>query len=152
MPQYFPVNGVPMQEHCSFTYVVPCWHAESLSKVKENFYLKYQDSIIPTLKLGNSVTLGQPLQARGYSLGTEYLHCTKGIFSGLKHANEQVYIAHTFTINPENSGGPLVSDANKVMGINTMKMQNAEEVNMSIPANRIKRVLPELLDNLIFGY
>lgn len=123
--------------------------AESLSKVKENLYLKYQDSVIPTLKLGDSdsVTLGQPLQARGYPLGTEYLQYTKGIFSGLKHANEQVYIAHTSTINPGNSGGPLVSDANEVMGINTMKMQNAEEVNMSIPANRIKRVLPELLDN-----
>ena len=122
---------------------------KSLEIVKNNLYMKFKNKNIPTLRMGNSdsIKMGDHLNARGYPLAVEYLQMTRGVFSGWKHANEQVYIAHTSTINPGNSGGPLFSENGHVIGINTMKMQNAEEVNMSIPSNRIKRVLPELLNN-----
>jgi S1-C subfamily serine protease len=153
---------------CNHTYDIPAQVAgistdldlavlrlpeQSLNTVKKFLNDTYGDGTIPTLRIGDSdqlkVTEGAVyVEAKGYPLGTEYQQITRGIFSGLKHANEQVYIVSTSTINPGNSGGPLVNpETGEVLGINSMKMNNAEEINMAIPSNRIKRVLPYLLDN-----
>ena len=85
--------------------------------------------------------------ARGYPLGTEYQQVTDGRISGIKHAREQEYIVTTATINPGNSGGPAVNEEGNVIGINSMKINGAEGINMIIPSNRILRMLPHLMNN-----
>lgn len=115
-----------------------------------------EDAEIPTLNFADSDSvhpqnfknLGAPrVIARGYPHGTEYQQFTDGRISGIKHAKEQEYIVTTATIEPGNSGGPCVNLDGEVIGINSMKMKNATETNLIIPSNRIKRVLPTLVDN-----
>lgn len=129
---------------------------DNLKKVKGILKKKYGVDEIPTLQMGDSDTVhpttfssmtAPRVIARGYPLGTEYQQFTDGRVSGLKHINEQEYIVTTATINPGNSGGPLVTEDNKAIGINSMKMTNADGINMSIPSNRIKAVLKTMMDN-----
>ena len=116
-----------------------------------------EDAEIPTLDFADSDSvhpqtfekLGAPrVIARGYPHGTEYQMFTDGRVSGIKHAKEQEYIVTTATIEPGNSGGPCVNLDGNVIGINSMKMKNATETNLIIPSNRIKRVLPTLINNV----
>jgi S1-C subfamily serine protease len=127
-----------------------------LEQVKGMMKEKYGIDKIPTLKLTDSDkvhpsrydTLKAPrVYARGYPLGTEYQQVTDGRVSGIKHAREQEYIVTTATINPGNSGGPAVNEEGDVVGINSMKINGAEGINMIIPSNRIKRMLPHLMNN-----
>lgn len=129
---------------------------KELDLVKSMLKEKYDVDEIPTLELADSDsvhptrydTLKAPrVFARGYPLGTEYQQVTDGRISGIKHAREQEYIVTTATINPGNSGGPAVDEHSKVIGINSMKINGAEGINMIIPSNRIKRMLPHLMNN-----
>jgi len=46
------------------------------------------------------------------------------------------YIQHTAAVNPGNSGGPLLNDRMRIVGINTIKAK-LENVSIAIPASRI---------------
>lgn len=125
---------------------------QSLTTVKGLLEKRYGNSAIPTLTIGDSDKfIGKQrakLETRGYPLGTEYQQVTAGGLSGLKHAKEQVYIVTDAPINPGNSGGPsLEKVGNTVIGMNTMKVKDADLISMLIPSNRVKQVLPYLLDN-----
>jgi len=129
---------------------------DELARVKQLLKEKYNVTEIPTLQLIDSDTVhphrydnlkAPRVIARGYPLGNEYQSWTDGIISGLKTAMENIYITSTATINGGNSGGPLVDTSNRVIGINSMKIRGAEEINMVIPSNRILKVLSPMLDN-----
>ena len=131
---------------------------EQLNVVKQILKDRYGSEEIPTLSLADSdkvhpTSFKKPerpaVYARGYPLGTEYQMTTNGIVSGLKHTRNQVYLVTTATINSGNSGGPAVNENGDVIGINSMKLvsKGVEEINMIIPSNRIKRMLPQLMDN-----
>lgn len=82
------------------------------------------------LVLGDSdaVKATDKVDAVGFPLGQDHIKHSYGIISG--------YETHFFqtdaAINPGNSGGPLVKDG-KVIGINTSKMTNADNVGYSNP-------------------
>ena len=126
-----------------------------LSQLKSILKERYGDSTIPRLQIGDSDAFlaakpeEQQVIARGNPLGNEYQNMTGGRLSGLKHAHEQLYLVTDASINPGNSGGPSLNTAGHVIGMNTMKVNNATEINMLIPSNRISRVFTELVDNTI---
>lgn len=127
---------------------------DQLKMVKSELYDKYGSSEIPKLTIGDSDAMlkrvngqQQPVFAVGNPLGNEYQSTTHGVISGVKHAMEQLYLTSTATINPGNSGGPAKNLKGEVIGINSMKVKGAEEINMLIPSNRILAVLPTMLDN-----
>jgi S1-C subfamily serine protease len=89
--------------------------------------------------------------AVGHPLGSEFQTRTCGVVEGFKRVQgmgtSDLYCAHTATIQPGNSGGPLLHQ-NRVVGINSMKATGAttDNLNMAIPSRRILSYLPALLD------
>jgi S1-C subfamily serine protease len=61
--------------------------------------------------------------------------------------NYSVFIQTDALINPGNSGGPLININGEVIGINTAIHRQAQGIGFSIPADTIKRVLPEIAKN-----
>ena len=83
------------------------------------------------LKLGDSdkISFGDRVKAIGFPLGQTNLKYSEGTISGYHK-----YLFQTDTpINPGNSGGPLINDKNEVIGINSQKINEADNIGYSIP-------------------
>ncbi|MBN8236144.1 trypsin-like peptidase domain-containing protein [Halobacillus kuroshimensis] len=114
--------------------------------------------------LGNAddVEIGQTAIAIGNPLGMEFAgSATKGIISGLNRnipvdingddqADWQTEVIQTdAAINPGNSGGALINLQGEVIGINSMKIAQAEVegIGFSIPMDAAKPVIEDLETN-----
>lgn len=105
---------------------------------------------LPVLALGDSnrLRVGEFVLALGHPFGLEQT-VSFGIVSR-KGAPLQVaapgfdYIQTDASVNPGNSGGPLVNMAGEVVGINTMAARNGT-IGFAIPANLVKALLPQLV-------
>ena len=51
------------------------------------------------------------------------------------------------TINPGNSGGPLINSKGEVIGITTVKIQEAEGIGFAVPINIIKPIIESYANN-----
>ncbi len=85
------------------------------------------------LGLSNTVTTGV-LSARGRTVPAE---------SGERLFTD--FLQTDASINPGNSGGPLVNLDGDVIGINTAIVAGAEGIGFAIPADRVRRVIDDLL-------
>ncbi|WP_276299158.1 S1C family serine protease [Halorussus lipolyticus] len=100
---------------------------------------------------------GQPVGALGSPLGLEAT-ITDGIVSGTNRSlpaggpqGPQFTIPNTIqttaAINPGNSGGPLVDCEGRVLGVNTATLSGSENTGFAVPASRVERVVPSLIEN-----
>ena len=81
---------------------------------------------------------------------------TRGVVSGIRdfaseaNANIKVeYIQTDAAINAGNSGGPLVNEAGKVIGVNTLKLvgRGVEGLSFAISINEVKKLFFRYLGN-----
>ena len=106
------------------------------------------------LTLGDSSTIrvGETVYAIGNPIGYEFRRTvTSGIISAknrtIKISDEETksymsdLIQTDATINPRNSGGPLINPAGEVIGVNTVKISSAEGIGFAIPINVIKSII-----------
>ncbi|MCX5753437.1 MAG: trypsin-like peptidase domain-containing protein, partial [Candidatus Krumholzibacteria bacterium] len=109
----------------------------------------------PAIRKGEWViAIGSPF---GYLLGDPQPSVTVGVVSALHRDVKSSTDAPVFqnmiqtdaAISPGNSGGPLVSSAGEVIGINTFIMSTAEGsipgMSFAIPINTAKAVVDEIL-------
>jgi len=98
------------------------------SDLKQNSY-----TVLP---LGDSDEI-KPLDqviALGFPMDSDSLKFTKGIISGKQYE----FLQTDASINPGNSGGPLLFK-DRVIGINSHKIKNAENMGFSVPINFFKK-------------
>lgn len=129
-------------------------------------YLELSDS--------DNVFLGQDVYAIGNPIGFEFQRTvTKGIISGINRTLKienleddenssymEDLIQTDSTINEGNSGGPLINEKGKIIGINSVKLKSAEGMGFAVPINIVKPILEKLLQTDkfdeaylgIFGY
>lgn len=111
----------------------------------------------PYLSLGNSdeIQLGEDVYAIGNPIGFEFQRTvTKGIISGLDRTikveenNGFVYMEDLIqtdsTINEGNSGGALINTAGELLGINTIKITEAQGMGFAVPINIVKPIIEKL--------
>lgn len=92
------------------------------------------------------------VMAIGYPLGRERIKFTEGITSGYETSDAegdsgpQSYIQIDAALNPGNSGGPLVNEEGKVVGINSAGIPSAiaQNTNFAIPTRVVLSVTREL--------
>jgi serine protease Do len=99
----------------------------------------------PHIERGDSAGLaqGQRVYTIGSPSGLAY-SVTSGIFSGSRSDGQQTYLQTDAPINPGNSGGPLITEAGKVVGINTLVLTGAQGIGFAIPIEAIYEEFPEL--------
>jgi S1-C subfamily serine protease len=100
----------------------------------------------------NDLKLGEDVMVVGYPLGRSDLSVTRGIVSKLNVNADQLQslIQTDASVNPGNSGGPLLDMRGGVVGIITLKMQYDQAGNpiegtaFAISSNLTDKVIPEL--------
>ncbi len=112
---------------------------------------------LPVVKLGSSSSLqaGQTVLAlgsphglsRSVSLGIVSVTDRNLEDTGSERAPFNNWIQTDAAINPGNSGGPLVNLKGEVVGINTRKLQGADNVGFAIPMDIARDVINELIAN-----
>ncbi|MCC6626384.1 MAG: trypsin-like peptidase domain-containing protein [Chloroflexi bacterium] len=105
---------------------------------------------LPVLPLGDSdaVRQGDEVVALGYPLSNVLgvdLSATRGIISrarvNLSGAYTTDVIQMDASLNPGNSGGPLLDAAGRVVGVNFAGLRNAQGVFFAIPINAAKQLI-----------
>lgn len=111
---------------------------------------------LPYLKTATSgdYDVGEEVLAIGTPLALQFKHTvTKGIISaknrtirvdGTNGLTLQNLIQHDASINPGNSGGPLINLKGQVIGINTVKVEDAEGLGFAIPTDTITPIVSKI--------
>lgn len=89
------------------------------------------------------VNVGDSVYVSGYPRGID-LTISNGIVSNNEHyATDEAaeYYMITAAVSPGNSGGPVVNESGKVIGIATAKYEDAENVNLARPISYLKALL-----------
>ena len=110
--------------------------------------IKTKRKLVP-IKLGNShkVEVGEWVAAFGNPHG--YGHTiTKGIISAVKREIDDLNLFPLLqtdaSVNPGNSGGPLVNLAGEVVGVNNAIAAGAQGISFAIPIDNVKNILTDL--------
>lgn len=110
---------------------------------------------LPHLELGDSNTLrvGQVAIAIGNPLGLGHT-VTTGVISALGRSlrarngrSIDGVIQTDASLNPGNSGGPLLDTRSRVLGVNTAIIAGAQALCFAVPANTARWVVSELLQH-----
>ena len=113
------------------------------------------DKPLPTLALGESsdLMIGEPVIAVGNPLGYSHSVSTgivSAIHRDLKGADGKQMLGDLIqtdaAINPGNSGGPLLNAYGQVIGINTAIRGDAQNIGFSIPIDKLRDLVPELMN------
>jgi len=107
---------------------------------------------------------GDLIIAVGHPFGLKYT-ATQGIVSNTMHMQNDIqYIQHDAALNPGNSGGPLINEHGRIVGVNTFIVQNGNSIGFSLPANYLVETIQafskglddeatrcESCSNIVFG-
>ncbi|MBQ7308341.1 MAG: trypsin-like peptidase domain-containing protein [Clostridia bacterium] len=109
---------------------------------------------IPWLNIANegSYSIGEDVVAIGTPLDLNFKHTvTKGVISAVNRTlqvdGENGYsqmahlLQHDASINPGNSGGPLINQNGEIIGINTIKVDDAEGMGFAIVCDTITPII-----------
>ena len=118
---------------------------------------------LDVIKLGDSdsISVAEDVYAIGNPIGYEFQRTiTKGIISGI---NRTIKIENEFenqymedliqtdaTINEGNSGGALINNKGELIGINTVKLSDADGIGFAVPINIVKPIIDKLLQDKVF--
>lgn len=116
--------------------------------------IKISASNLKYITLGDSdnIKIGQKAYAIGNPIGVEFQRTvTSGIISGINRTikiddeNGESYMEDLIqtdaTINPGNSGGPLINSKGEAIGINSVKITDAEGIGFAVPINIVKPII-----------
>jgi len=92
----------------------------------------------PHLEAGDSSRLvqGDRLYTIGNPSGLMY-SVTSGVFSGDRGSGDQRFLQTDAPINQGNSGGPLVTESGRVIGINTKVLSGTQGIGFAIPIEAV---------------
>jgi S1-C subfamily serine protease len=66
---------------------------------------------------------------------------SEGLVSGLRQTEQRSWIQATAAISPGSSGGPLLAEDGRVVGVNTMALRDAQNLNFAVPADSVRRLI-----------
>lgn len=105
------------------------------------------------LPLANSdeLQVGKKVIAIGNPLGLSF-SVTEGIISALNREGSnglRTYIQTDVSLNPGNSGGPLIDSTGEVIGVNNFKIGEAESLGFALESDVVRDYVNEVLNQTI---
>jgi len=101
------------------------------------------DEVALEMQAGNQLALEQTIYAAGHPYGANY-SVMEGKLTNLSDINYGIsFFRHTALLATGYSGGPLINEAGKVIGINTFLTQRDENTGFTLPVSRIKKQLQQ---------
>lgn len=108
--------------------------------------LKVSNLKAPAMPLGSSdaVQIGESVYAVGNPEGFEGTF-SQGIVSGIRgEVGQNGFIQITAPVSHGSSGGPVVNEKGEVIGISTLIVQNAQNLNFAIPSRDLEKLLQKV--------
>lgn len=99
----------------------------------------------------SKLSVGQKVIAIGNPLGLSFT-VTEGIISALHRegpTGREDYIQTDVSLNPGNSGGPLINVKGEVIGINNFKVGDAESLGFALESDTVKAVVNRLANTTL---
>jgi S1-C subfamily serine protease len=103
-----------------------------------------------TLANSNDVQVGEKVIAIGNPLGLQF-SVSEGIVSAVHRSGDNelnVYIQTDASLNPGNSGGPLINKEGEVIGINNFKVSGSESLGFALESNYIKETINNIYNKV----
>ena len=94
----------------------------------------------------NKVQIGEKVIAIGNPLGLQF-SVSQGIVSAIHRKGINgipAYIQTDTALNPGNSGGPLIDEKGRVIGINNFKIGDSENLGFALESNYIKEAVNKI--------
>ena len=94
----------------------------------------------------DSVKIGEKVIAIGNPLGLSFT-ATEGIISARDREGMNTlpyYFQTDVSLNPGNSGGPLINTRGEVIGINNFKLSGAEAIGFALESNYAKKTINDI--------
>lgn len=121
----------------------------SVVKVNRDFdvaLVKVPGADLPSLSIGDDagLQLGEELFAIGTPLDEQLgQSVTRGIMSGRREIEGRSFLQTDVSINSGNSGGPLIDETGKVVGVATLKIKGAgvEGIGFGVPISKALEML-----------
>jgi serine protease Do len=118
-------------------------------KVNRDFdvaLVKVAGNDLPALSIGDdtALQLGEELYAIGTPLDKELGQTvTRGIMSGRREFEGRSFLQTDVSINAGNSGGPLIDEAGKVVGVATLKIAETgvQGIGFGVPVGKALEML-----------
>lgn len=109
-------------------------------------FLRMQDPFgvdLEQVVLGDDEALseGDVVVSIGHPFGLEF-SITQGVVSNASREVENIrFLQHDAALNPGNSGGPLINREGAIVGINTLGVEQGDNIGFSLPVGYLKRAL-----------
>jgi S1-C subfamily serine protease len=142
-------NTIQIQTYSDEVYVAKVVGFDSVADLAVLKISSKIDSFV--LADSDQISIGQKAIAIGNPLGLSFT-VTEGIVSALKREGPnglRAYIQTDVTLNPGNSGGPLVDKEGKVMGMANFKVGGAEGLGFALDSNTLRRKTNEIVGAVI---
>lgn len=138
-------SGSPRQRSARFVGISPC---DDLAVIQ----VTDMDGLdVATLGDSSAERVGGEVAAMGYPLGEMLsidMSFSRGVIGQMNHPifHFDRMIQHDATVNPGNSGGPLVNKVGDVIGVNTVRIspEVAQNLNYAIDINQAKPIVEQL--------
>ena len=139
--EYVVLNGHSFEEHLSKVLFVD-EHLDlaflDASKLRQN--------TTGEICANSDLQIGEEIMAIGHPFGLKFSF-TKGIVSNPKIVkNNLEFIQHDAALNPGNSGGPLVNQKGKIIGVNSFSIVDGNSIGFSLPIRYVKQNIDKFID------
>lgn len=113
--------------------------------------VSFDDRSMPAARLGQTgllragevvIAIGYPYSSRNGMQGGPTI--SRGLYSSIRLLNGVTYLQSGATLNPGNSGGPLITLKGEVVGMNTLSMRDADGIFFAVPSGSIVAAMENL--------
>ncbi len=117
----------------------------AIDERRDLILLKIKDANAPVLRLGDSTKLavGDEIFAVGNPQGLEGTF-SKGIVSAIRTVGHDFLLQITAPISPGSSGGPVLDEQGKVIGVAVATFKGGQNLNFAIPGSYLAGLLSEI--------